>query len=78
MHNQTFNHMKKLSILSIAALAAISFAACKKDRVCECTSGGMVYKVTYNDATKRQGKANCVSYQEEDGGQITKVECELK
>jgi hypothetical protein len=71
--------MKKLSILSIVAVAAISLASCKKDRVCECSVGGSVDKVTYNDATKRQGKANCVSYTEENfNGTSTKVECKLK
>jgi len=70
--------MKKLSILSIAAIAALSFVACKKDRVCECTTGGQTYKITYNDATKRQGKANCVSFTEDDNGSLTKYECELK
>jgi hypothetical protein len=70
--------MKKLTLLSIFALAAISFVACKKDRVCECTEDGNVDKTTYNDVTKRQGNANCVSYSYEDNGTTTKVECKLK
>lgn len=71
--------MKKLSIFTLLAVAAISFVACTKDRVCECTEGGVTYKVTYNDATKRQGKANCVSTTEDNGnGTQTKYECELK
>lgn len=70
--------MKKLSIFTLLAVAAISFVACAKDRVCECTDSGTTYKVTYNDATKRQGKANCVSYEEDNGGTTNKVTCELK
>ncbi|MEZ4804027.1 MAG: hypothetical protein R2852_00680 [Bacteroidia bacterium] len=71
--------MKKLTILSIVAFAAISFVACKKDRVCECTESGTTDKTTYNDVTKRQGKANCVSYTYDNGnGTSSKVECELK
>lgn len=71
--------MKKLSIFSIVALAAISFASCTKDRVCECKSGSDVEEITYVDATKRQAKANCVSYSVDNGnGTKTEVECELK
>ena len=72
--------MKNLKSLSIIiAIAAISIVACKKDRVCECTEGGVTYKVTINDATKRQGKANCVSTTEDNGnGTSTKTECKLK
>lgn len=71
--------MKKLTILSIVAFASVMFIACKKDRVCECTTDGVTYKVTYNDATKRQGKANCVSTTQDNGdGTSTKEECTLK
>lgn len=73
------NIMKNLSLLSICAIAVISVVACKKDRVCECTTNGVTEKVTLVDATKRQGKANCVSYTEENGnGTSTKTECKLK
>lgn len=76
--------MKKLSILSIIAIIAISFTACKKDRVCECTtktsssSSTSTEKMTIVKATKRQAKANCVSTKEEDKGVTTTTECELK
>ncbi len=71
--------MKKLTILLIIAIVAISFTACKKDRVCECTSDGIITKVTINEATKRQGKANCISTTSDDGnGGFEKEVCELK
>ncbi|MES2762172.1 MAG: hypothetical protein V4677_08195 [Bacteroidota bacterium] len=51
--------MKKLSILSIACLA-ISFASCKKDYTCTCsTSGQSVHKII--GVSKKTAKANCVS-----------------
>ncbi len=50
--------MKKITILAVAALA-ISFASCKKERVCECVSSSDVpssisytEKVTYTKAKK--------------------------
>ena len=72
--------MKNLkSLIIISALGAISLVSCKKDRVCECTTGGNVDKVTYTDATKRQGKANCVSTTTDNGnGTSVKTVCELK
>jgi hypothetical protein len=71
--------MKNKLILSILAVAAISFVACKKDRVCECTSDGTTSKVTLVEVTKRQGKANCVSTSIDDGqGGVEKETCELK
>ncbi len=71
--------MKKRLIFTVAAIIALSFAACKKDRVCECTSNGNTDKVTINDATKRQGKANCVSTTTDIGNGVSvKEECELK
>lgn len=71
--------MKYLSLFSICAIAAISIIACKKDRVCECTTGSNTDKTTYVDATKRQAKANCVSYTVDNGnGSSTKTECKLK
>ena len=50
--------MKKITILAVAALA-ISFASCKKERVCECVSSSdapgstsTTTKVTYTKAKK--------------------------
>jgi len=51
--------MKKLSILSIA-FVAISFASCKKDYTCTCsTSVTTVTKIV--GVSKKTAKANCVS-----------------
>lgn len=53
--------MKKITILAVAALA-ISFASCRKDRVCECTDtdNGVTYvsKVTVK-STKKDAKIWC-------------------
>lgn len=48
--------MKKITLLAVAALA-ISFASCKKDRVCTCTTassnGTYVHKTTYFKVKKK-------------------------
>ena len=57
--------MKKFTILAIAALA-ISFASCKKDRTCTCTTtyasgGGTHTEVTvYKKAKKHDVRGMCV------------------
>ena len=56
--------MKKTTLLTFAFIA-ITFASCKKDRVCTCTSnqvGATAQKVTYLDASKASATANCSSY----------------
>ena len=56
--------MKKITMLTFA-FVAITFASCKKDRVCTCTSdqaGATANKVTYLDASKASATANCTSY----------------
>ncbi len=54
--------MKKLTLLSIA-LVALSFASCKKDYTCTCTSAGSstanVTKII--GVSKKAAQANCVS-----------------
>lgn len=71
--------MKKLSIFSIVFIAGAMLTSCKKDRVCECKYAGQVYEVTYNDATKRQAKDNCLSQKQDiGGGTVVEIECELK
>lgn len=71
--------MKKI-ILTIAVAAL--FAACKKDRTCECTTtpGNDVNKTTIKNATKRQAKANCYSWSYIEPITSTKYEttCTLK
>lgn len=53
--------MKKISILTIA-FAAISFASCKKDYTCTCTTTGGGSSVTkLVGVNKKTAKANCVS-----------------
>jgi hypothetical protein len=58
--------MKK-TILFIAVLSAFSFASCKKDRVCTCTStvngvsSGSPEIITYTKAKKADARAACSS-----------------
>ena len=65
--------------LFIAALAMISLASCKKDRVCECTTsssaGGpsVTQKFTLVDVSKGVAKKKCVSSKEEDSSSGTTV-----
>ena len=75
-NSKNFLKMKKLLLLTVATLA-ISFASCKKDRVCTCTNtdtttytgislptetSSSIDKTTYTKASKKAGKVNCVSY----------------
>jgi hypothetical protein len=77
--------MKKLTILAVAALA-ISFASCKKDRVCTCTytttgsstSGTNV--TTMTKVSKGTAKKACVSgtsYNTTSASYITTYDCKL-
>jgi hypothetical protein len=55
--------MKKITLLAVA-FVAISFASCKKDRVCTCTttptSGvATTTKTTYFDAKKKDARLFC-------------------
>ena len=77
--------MKKI-ILFAAVVSAISFASCKKERDCSCTTtsafGGATTSsssvVTYKDVTKKQGKTLCVSYTTTDAsGAVTTADCKL-
>lgn len=78
--------MKKITVLAVALLA-ISFASCKKDRVCKCTdtdSNGdvTVYEATLVKSSKGDAKDACSnsSHTETSGGQTgtSKTDCELK
>ena len=58
--------MKKV-ILFVAVVSAISFASCKKDRVCTCsstvngTSSGPASVITYTKAKKGDARSQCLS-----------------
>lgn len=78
--------MKKITILSIA-VAALSFASCKKDRTCNCTfndgSPGAVtqnYTVVFKKVSKGSAKAACMSSKTTPDGQTDTetVNCTLK
>ena len=78
--------MKKITILAVAALA-ISFASCKKDRVCTCvttsSNGTYTYKTTYFKVKKKDARLFCIGDQTETTtpfGTTTgdKTTCELK
>ena len=79
--------MKK--VILFAAVAAISFASCKKERDCVCTDTytpvggaaqvGSAETVTYKDVTKSQAKNNCISWTKTDAsGNVSSSSCELK
>ena len=74
----------KAKYLMILFLGTITLVACKKDRVCECTTtapnGTSVTdtdNTTYKKVTKRWMKnvRGCVSSEDPDG---TKEDCEIK
>ncbi|HHZ65507.1 MAG TPA: hypothetical protein EYN38_03485 [Flavobacteriales bacterium] len=78
--------MKKALFFAIVVMA-VSFASCKKDRTCTCTStytpsGGSSYTSSstkqYTKVKKSDVAYDCVSYTEtdEDGDMIT-VDCTL-
>lgn len=50
--------MKK-SIFIVAALAAFSFASCKKDYKCVCSSGGTEFATYTITTTKKKAKDAC-------------------
>ena len=59
--------MKKV-LLFVAVVTAASFASCKKDRVCTCTttytggiSAGTPQTTTYTESKKSAARANCLS-----------------
>ena len=83
--------MKK-GLLFVAVVSAFSFASCKKDHTCTCTSvttpsgGGSatttVSTTIYNDAKKGDARAKCLNHTYDGSyGSITYqtvVTCELK
>lgn len=76
--------MKKITLLA-ATLVAITFASCKKDRVCTCTDvDGDTVETTYFDSRKKDARALCTAENTEvtttvDGVSVTddRVTCEL-
>ena len=77
--------MKKITLFAIAFLA-ISFASCKKDRVCTCTDvDGTKLETTYFDARKKDARALCTAQNTQEkitsGGvsvTLDRITCELK
>lgn len=70
--------MKKLIYIP-CALLVLSFASCKKDYTCTCTSTGSTtaYVTTIVEADKAAAQANCVSTTETFGGSTYVTTCEL-
>ena len=77
--------MKK-TLLFVAVVAAASFASCKKDRVCTCTSSytGQTTPsdpvvTTYPDSKKSAARSHCLSSTTtSSSGVVTTNSCELK
>ncbi len=74
-------HMKKLTILAVAALA-ISFASCKKDYTCECTATGngstATTTVTIKDTKKKAEDACSAKTTASSGGTSVSTTCKIK
>jgi hypothetical protein len=67
--------MKKITLLAIAALA-ISFASCKKDYTCTCTTsytgGGSSTSTTiHKGLKKKQAQAACANTESKDESGVT-------
>ena len=75
--------MKKL-LLSVAVISAFSFASCKKDHTCTCTtthSDGSPTDTdvrTVIDAKKGDAKKRCIDQTHVSGGYTQTTTCELK
>lgn len=76
--------MKK-SILFVAAIAALSFTSCKKDRTCTCTTSNTnnslstTTTITYTKSMKRDARLQCMSSKRtENDGSTTTKDCKLK
>jgi hypothetical protein len=78
--------MKKITLLAIT-FVAITFASCKKDRVCTCTdtpTSGVptTYQTTYYEVKKKDARLFCIGSQTNQTAPIvntgTKTTCELK
>jgi len=78
--------MKKITLFT-ATLVAITFASCKKDRVCTCTTtptSGVVttYETTYYKVKKKDARLFCIGSQTNQTAPISntgsKTTCELK
>lgn len=75
--------MKKL-LLFVVVASAFSFASCKKDRTCTCTtvnadgSPTTTQVITIIDAKKGDAKKICIDKTEGTGNDLETTTCELK
>ena len=69
--------MKKI-FLFIAVVSAFSFASCKKDRTCTCTTGSATEVYTITQARKSDAKKECISSSKTNGGVTVTTTCTLK
>ena len=73
--------MKKV-LLFVAVVVAISFASCKKDRVCTCTttygSTSSTDVTTYIKSLKKDAREKCMSESGTTGGAAYTTTCTLK
>jgi phage-related tail protein len=68
--------MKKLSILAVVLVAA-SFASCKKDYTCTCSSTGGSNVTKILGVSKKAAQANCVSTSQTVNGTVYDETCTL-
>ncbi len=70
--------MKKV-LLFVAVATAASFASCKKDHTCSCTTTGSTTAdvTTYPKSTKAAARANCLSSTQTYAGTVYTTTCTL-
>ena len=69
--------MKKITLLA-AVVVAFTFASCKKDYTCECTSNGVVIgTIKYKD-TKKKAKDACSASNSTYASYGANVSCGIK
>lgn len=73
--------MKKI-VLFVAVFAAFSFASCKKDHTCTCTTvsgsySGTPQVTTFPKSTKAAARANCLSSTQVNSGVTSTTTCTL-
>lgn len=69
--------MKKITLLAVA-FVAISFASCKKNYTCECSSNGVVIASTTIKNTKSKAKTSCDALSSTYTAYGTGVTCAIK
>ncbi|MES2566859.1 MAG: hypothetical protein V4565_08330 [Bacteroidota bacterium] len=65
------------TVFLFTALAGLSMASCKKDKVCTCSDANGTSTTTLVNVTKAQAKANCISTSQTNNGVTYTSSCSL-